>query len=163
MHSITRRTFLQRTARLSAALALTQRDILSATADPNAPLLDVFSYSDVTLDSELHQRQLENTHSILMGLDADALMKPFRAMSTLPAPGPDLGGWYMYKPDYDYRKDSAGLCPGGTFGQWISALARMYAITGDAETREKVLRLNRLYAQTISAGFYEKTRFPAYS
>ena len=83
-------------------------------------------------------------------------------MSALPAPGPDLGGWYMYKPDYDYRKDSAGLCPGGTFGQWISALSRYYAITGDPATRERVLRLNRLYAQSLGAGFFDNNRFPAY-
>ena len=91
------------------------------------------------------------------------MLKPFRQMGGQDAPGEDLGGWYMYKPDYDYRKDSAGLCPGGTFGQWVSALSRIYAITGDAETRAKVLRLNRLYAQAISSAFYEKTRFPAYS
>ena len=97
-----------------------------------------------------------------MSLNEDGLMKPFRQMAGLPAPGEDLGGWYIYKPDYDYRKDSAGLCPGGTFGQWISALSRMYAITGDTATREKVLRLNRLFAQCISSGFFEKNRFPAY-
>jgi uncharacterized protein len=44
----------------------------------------------------------------------------------------------------------------------VSALARNYAITGDAATRAKVLRLNRLYAQTISEDFYKKNRFPAY-
>ena len=98
-----------------------------------------------------------------MGLSEDGLLKPFRQMGGQDAPGEDLGGWYMYKPDYDYRKDSAGLCPGGTFGQWVSALSRMYAITRDAKTREKVWRLNRLYAQAISSGFFEKTRFPAYS
>src|SRR5262249_30195787 len=50
-----------------------------------------------------------------------------------------------------------------TFGQWVSALARYYAITGDQATREKVLRLNRLYAQVIDGEFYSlKNRFPAY-
>ena len=97
-----------------------------------------------------------------MGLNEDALMQPFRVMSGLPAPGGSLGGWYIYKPDYDYRKDSAGLCPGGTFGQWVSALSRYYAITGDPATREKVLRLNRLYAQSLGAGFFDNNRFPAY-
>jgi Pentapeptide repeats (8 copies) len=37
-----------------------------------------------------------------------------------------------------------------------------FAITGSPQTREKVLRLNRLYAQTISGDFYENNRFPAY-
>jgi DUF1680 family protein len=55
-----------------------------------------------------------------------------------------------------------GFTPGATFGQWVSALARSYAIDGSPGTRDKVLRLNRLYAQTLSGDFYEKNRFPAY-
>jgi hypothetical protein len=89
--------------------------------------LQTFAYNDASLTSDLHQNQLLNTHAVLMGLDEDGLMRPFRVMSELPAPGEDIGGWYMYKADYDYRKDSAGLCPGGTFGQWVSALSRYYA------------------------------------
>ena len=45
----------------------------------------------------------------------------------------------------------------------MSALARGYAISGDPAVREKVLRLNRLYAETISGEFYIKSRFPAYT
>jgi DUF1680 family protein len=160
---MSRREFLQRAAVLSAGLALPDNLRLTAEeAHPSrAPLL-VFDYGDVALNSELHQRQFDNTHAVLMGLNEDSLMKPFREMSGIAAPGEELGGWYMYKPDYDYRKDSAGLCPGGTFGQWVSALARDHAITGDEATREKVLRLNRLYAQSIASGFFQKNRFPAY-
>ena len=55
-----------------------------------------------------------------------------------------------------------GFAPGCTFGQWVSALARTYAITGEDATRDKVLRLNRLYAETISPDLYKKNRFPAY-
>ena len=139
-----RREFLQRAALLTAGLAMPGLVRSAAEGVPagTAPL-STFDYGDVTLNSELHQRQLDNTHAVLMGLNEDSLMKPFREMSGMPAPGEELGGWYMYKPDYDYRKDSAGLCPGGTFGQWVSALSRDYAITGDPATREKVLRLNR--------------------
>jgi len=96
-----------------------------------------------------------------MGLSDDSLLKPFRQMSSLPAPGDDLGGWYQYNPDYKWG-DSAGFAPSCTFGQWVSALARMYAITRDQTTRDKVLRLNRLYAQTISGDYYDKNRFPTY-
>ncbi len=159
-----RRAFLKRAAVLSGSLALASRDLLAVATDAlagTAPLL-AFEYGDVRLDSEPHQRQLADTHAVLMSLNEDSLMKPFREMSGLPAPGSDLGGWYMYKPDYDYRKDSAGLCPGGTFGQWVSALARSFAITNDPATREKVLRLNRLYARSVKGGFFEVNRFPAY-
>ena len=88
---ISRRDFLQRAALLSAALALPGRDLPALGADAphtNAPL-DIFSYG-VTVVSALHQRQLDNTHAVLMGLNDDALMKPFRAMSGLPDPGEDL-------------------------------------------------------------------------
>ena len=136
-HSFSRREFVQRAAMAGAGLALPWPSLLSrfAYAADAAGQLVPLGYGDVTLHSELHQAQLENTHAVLMSLSEDSLLKPFRAMGGLPAPGEELGGWYMYKPDYDYRKDSAGLCPGGTFGQWVSALSRMYAIyrrCGDA-------------------------------
>ena len=127
------------------------------------PLVE-FGYGDVLMASDPHESQLIQTHSVLMALSEDSLLKPFRQMSGLPALGEELGDWYNYNPDYDYRKGfDAGFAPGCTFGQWISALARAYAITGEQATREKVLRLNRLYAETISADFYVKNRFPAYT
>jgi DUF1680 family protein len=114
--------------------------------------------------SDPHESQLMNTHSVLMELSEDSLLKPFRQMSGMSAPGEDLGGWYNYDSAYDYRKGfDEGFAPGCTFGQWVSALARVYAITGEQATREKVLRLNRLYAQTITADFYARNRFPAYT
>ncbi len=71
------------------------------------------------------------------------------------APGRDLGGWY----------DTYAFAPGATFGQWMSALSRYYAITDDAPTRAKVQRLVRGYAATVDAdgSFYRKNRFPAYT
>src|SRR5271157_5001082 len=155
-----RRDFLQRTALLATALTLEREHLFAAPAKPEP--LETFAYSDVTLDSDLFTRQLDNTHSILMSLDEDALLQPFRAMTGKPASSSELGGWYIYRPDYDYRKDSAGFCPGGTFGQWVSALARYYAITGDAATRERLLRLNRLYAASVGPEYFDKNRFPAY-
>jgi len=124
--------------------------------------LQQFDYGDVVLASDLHEKQLEETHSVLMGLSDDSLLKPFRQMSGQPAPGEDLGGWYHYNPDYKWGADDAGFAPSCTFGQWVSALARMYAIRRDQPTREKVLRLNRMYAQTISGDYYDKNRFPTY-
>lgn len=124
--------------------------------------LEQFGYGDVVFDSGLHEKQLQETHSVLMELSDDSLLKPLRQMVGQPAPGEDLGGWYHYDTDYDSHPGDVGFAPACTFGQWVSALARMYAITGSPQTREKVLRLNRLYAQTISGDFYENNRFPAY-
>jgi uncharacterized protein len=165
---VSRREFLHSasllTAGLMAPMALLPRPRLpsSFTADGSHSLLDEFSYGDVTLHSEIHNRQLEGTHSVLMGLNEDSLLKPFRQMAGQPAPGEELGGWYKYDPNYDGHNFDAGFAPSATFGQWISALARTYAITGDQKIREKILRLNLLYAETISGDFYEKNRFPAY-
>lgn len=138
--------------------------IASAAGSADSSILSEFGYGDVSIASDLHESQLMNTHDVLMELSEDSLLKPFRQMSGMPAPGEDLGGWYSYDPGYDYRAGfDLGFAPGCTFGQWVSALARCYAITGESATREKVLRLNRLYAQTISEDFYVKNRFPAYT
>ncbi len=159
MAEFTRRRFLEAaplTAMGMAAAANTE-------IRKEAPLAE-FGYGDVSLASDLHESQLRETHAVLMELNEDSLLKPFRQMSGMQAPGEDLGGWYSYNLDYDYRKNfDAGFAPGCTFGQWVSALARSYAITGDPATRAKVMKLNRLYAQTISGEFYEKSRFPGYT
>src|SRR5215467_2940757 len=54
--------------------------------------LDEFSYSDVSIASELHGRQLRESQAVLMSLSEDILLKPFRQMAGQPAPGEDLGG-----------------------------------------------------------------------
>src|SRR5215471_1828682 len=158
-NSISRRSFLV-TASLSAGAAVSP-PLAHATMSGLAPL-EEFAYGDVTLASELHERQLVESQSVLIGLSEDSILKPLRTMAGQPAPGSELGGWYLYKPDYDFRKDDAGFAPAATFGQWVSALARGYAIHPSPEVRERVLRLNRLYAETISGDFYEKNRFPTY-
>ncbi len=165
MGRISRRRFLQQGSLGVATVAGTRLWGRSWYAESSeAAALTEFSYSDVLMASDPHESQLTNTHAVLMALSDDSLLKPFRQMSGMLAPGEDLGGWYHYDPDPDYRKgfDAVGA-PGCTFGQWVSALARAYAITGDETTREKVLRLNRLYAQTITGEFYLNNRFPAYT
>jgi uncharacterized protein len=158
--TLSRRDF----ARLAAAAAATGwgRGLRAQARAPLAPPLAELSYRDVTVDSALHRAQLDNTHEVLLQLSEDSLLKPFRQMVGQSAPGEDLGGWYNYDRNYDWHRDDAGFAPGATFGQWVSALARYHAITGSPAARAKVLRLNRLYAATIGAGFYDKNRFPAY-
>jgi DUF1680 family protein len=162
-YSISRRAFLRSASFSIAGAASSAAWLPSLLAEsPRHEPLGEFGYSDVDLRSELHERQLRETNTVLMGLSDDSLLKPLRRMAGQPAPGAELGGWYLYDPNYDISTFGAGFAPGATFGQWVSALARMYAITGSKETRDKVLRLNRLYAQTLSGDFYDKNRFPAY-
>lgn len=171
LHAVSRRKFLQSVALASGASVIpgVGRSTLAFTSRPNTSEptqsnpLDEFSYDDVSLDSPLHEQQLQQTHAVLMDLSEDSLLKPFRQMVGQPAPGQDLGGWYQYDPHNRDHLFEIGFAPGSTFGQWISALARSYAINRSPETRDKVLRLNRLYARTIGNDFYENTRFPAYS
>jgi len=156
---ISRRAFVQ--TALAAGSACIRWPIAFADTAV-APPLQEFGYRDVVLHSALHEKQLQETQSLLMSLSDDSLMKPFRAMIGKPAPGEDLGGWYRYDPNYDWHTFDAGFAPSATFGQWVSALARGYAITGSPEVREKVLRLNRLYGREIDSKFFTNNRFPAY-
>ena len=98
-----------------------------------------------------------------MGLNEDSLLKPWRLRAGLAAPGPEMGGWYDEVPLEKTESGGHGFAPGHCFGQWLSALARGYAVSGDARTRLKLERLLALYEPTISARFYTNFRFPAYN
>lgn len=171
LSSISRRRFLQSVTLASATSlvpgfrnsALAFSSGLSGSDPIQSGPLETFGYGDVTLHSAVHEQQLQQTHALLMELSEDSLLKPFRQMVGQPAPGDELGGWYQYDAHNQDHLFETGFAPGCTFGQWVSALARSYAIDRSPATREKVLRLNRLYAKTIGGDFYENTRFPAYS
>ena len=98
--------------------------------------------------------QAHENHQLILGLDEDSLLLPFRLREGLPAPGHELGGWY----------DTYAFAPGATFGHWVSALSRDYAITGDVATQDKARRLVRGFAATVEpeGRFYVHNRFPSY-
>src|SRR5437773_2043502 len=157
VNDISRRRFMQSVSLASAGLAMPGCSLPKRShVNPAPPPLSQFEYGDVELMSEPHEQQLKQTRLVLMGMSEDSMLKPLRQMSGLPALGEDLGGWYHYNPDYVWGRDQDGFAPGCHFGQWVSALARMYAIRKDPAIRDKVLRLNRLYAKTISGDSYEK-------
>ncbi len=115
----------------------------------------------------LQTAQRENVTAVLMGLDEDSLLKPFRAMSGKPAPGASLGGWYGYKPNYDFHHDDAGLAPGANFGQWTSALARLYAAScfdgaGQQQLHDRALRLHTLLDRDVTAEYFANNHFAGY-
>jgi uncharacterized protein len=124
-------------------------------ADKTAAPLAELKYGQVQLGAGPLARQARENHRLVLSLDEDALLRPFRVRAGQQAPGQDLGGWY----------GTYAFAPGATFGQWMSALSRHYAITGDAPTRAKVQRLVRGYAATIDVegSFYRNNRFPAYT
>ena len=128
-----------------------------------APTLLEFSYGDVELAPGPAQKQFEQTQSVLLGLNEDSLLKPWRLRAGLPAPGSPLGGWYDEVPLVKTESGGGGFAPGHSFGQWISALARGYAVNRDAQTRARLVRLLGLYEPAISGRFYADFRFPAYN
>jgi DUF1680 family protein len=111
------------------------------------------------------RRQFEENHARFLNLDDDRLLKVFRQVAGLPAPGEDMGGWYDLTGFSLTRNDFHGFIAGHTFGQYVSGLARACAITGSEATRAKVNRLVKGYAETLDpkAKFFVDYRLPAYT
>jgi hypothetical protein len=74
-----------------------------------------------------------------------------------------MGGWYSPSSEFDPPKNMTGYIPGHSFGQYLSGLARAYAVTGDKATQEKVQRLVRGFAPTVTTKFYDGYCIPAYT
>lgn len=154
---LTRRQFIQVSATVAAAMASgAKARATSAVPDrtfEHGNPLNEFEYGQVRFQPGPHRSQLEQTHAILMGLDEEGLLRPFRMAAGLPAPGLDLGGWY-----------SAPAWGPATFGQWLSALSRYHAATEDGPSLEKIKRLIKGYAECIEPGgkLYKLAEEPAY-
>jgi uncharacterized protein len=164
-----RRTFLRTAigtsvaASVARALPSWQARDLGAIAIQTP--LTTFSYADVELFDGPMKRQFEENHSRFLTLDDDRMLKVFRQAAGMPAPGEDMGGWYdLTGFDLEHHKFQ-GFAPGHSFGQYVSALARAYAITKSEPTRAKVNRLVKAYGETLDpqAKFFVNHRFPAYT
>lgn len=84
------------------------------------PLQDVRLLPSHWLDA------VESNRAYLLSLSADRLLHNFRTQAGLPPKGEVYGGW---------ENDTIA---GHTLGHYLSALALMYAQTGDAECRSRV-------------------------
>jgi hypothetical protein len=162
-----RRVFLKNSAALAAGTAVLRNGAAFATPTSAPKIastpLTQFDYKDVQLLDGPMLVQFQQNHALFLNLNEDSILKPFRQLSGLPAPGEDLGGWYSPSPLFDPPKNMTGYVPGHTFGQWVSGLSRAYAITGDKPTQAKVHRLVAGFAPTISKKFYEDYCLPAYT
>ncbi|PYX41485.1 MAG: hypothetical protein DMG81_03585 [Acidobacteria bacterium] len=166
---VTRRTFLKTATATTAATYAARTVPAWATAQKslvaiNTPL-STFAYSDVELFEGPMKRQFDENHARFLGLDDDRLLKVFRQVAGLPAPGEDMGGWYDLTGFSLERNDFHGFIAGHTFGQYVSALARAYAVSGSEPTRAKINRLVKGYAETLDpkAKFFVDYRLPAYT
>jgi DUF1680 family protein len=153
------------TAGLAAAACGTALRTQSPDHDIVSAPLQQFGYSQVQLSPGPLQLQFDQNHRLFLSLNEDSLLKPFRQRAGMPAPGADMGGWYDNSPDFNPRGDFHGYIPGHSFGQYVSALARMYAATGDTKTRAKIARLVKGYSETVrpDGRFYENYHLPAYT
>ena len=165
-NELTRRALLQAAA---AAIPLAALPSFALGYEPDARPLDEFTHAQVRVTGSLQSAQRDNVLAVLMALDEDSLLYPYRHMSGQATPGVSLGGWYEYLPNYDHHHDAAGLAPGHSFGQWVSALARFYAAStftpdeSQALLKARVQRLAALLAQALTPAYFAKTRFPAYT
>ncbi|HEX4321186.1 MAG TPA: beta-L-arabinofuranosidase domain-containing protein, partial [Acidobacteriaceae bacterium] len=134
----TRREFLKQGVAVGAAALIGHNAAGEAVAQ--TPLQE-FGYGDVELAPGRMRTQFEETQAVLLSLNEDSLLRPWRLRAGLPAPGGPLGGWYDEVPLIKTPSGGEGFAPGHCFGQWISALSRGYAASGDPAAKAKVERL----------------------
>src|SRR5215831_18576443 len=169
MSEIDRRTFIK-SASVATAGVYASRAIppwadseksLTAISTP----LTTFAYGDVQLHDGPMKRQFEENHSRFLHLEDDRMLKVFRQVAGMPAPGEDMGGWYDLTGFSLEGNDFHGFIAGHTFGQYVSGLARAYAVTGSEPTRAKISRLVKGYGETLDpkAKFFVDYRLPAYT
>lgn len=127
------------------------------------PKLRQFGYGDVELLEGPMRQQFDANHAFFLKLNEDMLLKPFRQRAGLAAPGEDMGGWYDNADEFDPHGTFHGFIPGHSFGQYLSGLARAYAVTGSKPTQAKVQRLVSGFAPTVSSKFYDGYHLPAYT
>ena len=129
-----------------------------AASAPSRILLEPFDYSGVRLLDGRLKSQYDAMRDYFFAIPDDDMLKGFRSRAGLSAPGEDLGGWYSGEPRRTWwsRGDTFN-----TFGQWLSAMARMSKATGDAEMRLKAIHLMTEWARTIEPdGYFFYSRAP---
>ena len=98
--------------------------------------LHAFDYRGVRLLDSPLQRQMLQTRDLYFNMNNDDMLKGYRRMAGMPAPGRDMAGWSA-------RSTSA------TFGQWLSGYARLGCALDDKALRDKCVYLITEYEKTI--------------
>src|SRR5687768_11630259 len=97
MNAISRRGFMK--CAVGAAAGATLADPSSAFASGQDPrssreVMSEFPYGAVRLTGGPLKQHFDRIQAHFLALDNDRLLKVFRERAGLPAPGPDMGGWY---------------------------------------------------------------------
>ncbi len=112
--------------RALAALMLAAGIIGGGILPAAAGAAELFPLKDVRLLPSPFLEAQETDRRYLLELDADKLLAPFRREAGLPLPKPSYGNW-----------ESSGL-DGHMGGHYLSALALMWAATGDGTVKERL-------------------------
>src|SRR5262245_44654126 len=143
--TLSRRSFIQHACAASCACGASMAPGKSAAAT-STPRRRLLARNEVQLDESPLRRQFDDQQRLYLSIDDDALLKPFRQRAGQAAPGADMGGWYDDSKDFlidpnDWSTANwHGFIPGHSFGQYVSGLARGYAMTRDEAARRKVGR-----------------------
>lgn len=122
-------------------------------------VLEPFDYDGVRLLDGMQKNQFTMGRDYYLGLSNDDILIGFRRRAGLPAPGKDLGGWISGDPKVITWWSKGDVS--GTFGQWLSAMARMSKATADEAVGEKANYLMLEWAKTIETdGFFYYSRKP---
>jgi len=146
-----RREFLKTAPTAAVALAQAARGASSQSSAPAASLVKIepFDFRGVKLLESRWQKQMQSARDYYYSISDDDILHGFRAEANLPAPGKTLGGWAA--------RDS-----GGIFGQWLSAMSRIYRATGDSALRDKAVKLVTEFAKTVKSDGDTRMRHYAY-
>jgi hypothetical protein len=93
--------------------------------------------------------QFVATRNFYFNIPNDDILKSFRESAGLPAPGEDMGGTRNLASPGPRRGGGFTNLFGGTFGQWLSGMSRMYRATNDAPMREKATYLLTEWGKTF--------------
>ncbi len=122
----------------------------SAVPDKVVPTAAPFPLQSVRLLDGPFKAAMQLDQQYLLSIDSDRLLHTFRLNAGLPSSAAPLGGWEA--PDVELR--------GHTTGHYLSALALMYAATGDARFKT---RADALVAELAKIQAAQATRFhPGY-
>ncbi|HEX4030678.1 MAG TPA: beta-L-arabinofuranosidase domain-containing protein [Terracidiphilus sp.] len=122
-------------------------------------VIEAFNYDGVSLLDGMLKKQYTMGRDYYFNLSNDDILIGFRRRAGLPAPGKDLGGWISGDPKVISWWSKGDVS--GTFGQWLSAMARMSKAAGDDAIGNKAVYLMLEWAKTIEPdGFFYYSRNP---
>jgi DUF1680 family protein len=122
----------------------------SQTANPQG-IIQSFDLTGVELGFSRLGEQYQQTRNYFLAIPDDDMLFGFCQRSGQPSPGKPMGGWYYG--DAQEHWYSQGSCS-ATFGQWLSAFARMAKASEDPAMSAKAQNLMTEWAKTIAPNGY---------